>query len=188
MNNPFIFIGLGNPGIRYVKTRHNVGFRTVDFIAAQIGCECWVRFPDFWLTKGVFKGNDVFLVKPVTYMNNSGEAVRQIWETFDLDVRRLLVIYDDLALPFEKLRIRGKGSDGGHNGVSSIIQHLQTSSFPRLRIGIDAPADKKQVVDYVLSPFSGKERVVLPRFYHQAADAALSFIDLGISKTMNNYN
>ena len=188
MRDSLVLVGLGNPGIQYVKTRHNAGFRTVDFFAAKFGCECWKRFPEFWLTRGVVSGKRVFLVKPVTYMNNSGEAVIQIRAALNLEVSRLLVIYDDLALPFEKLRIRAKGSDGGHNGVSSIIQYLQTRNFPRLRIGIGAPAKKEQVVDYVLSPFSEKERVVLPQIYHRAVDVAASFIDVGVYKTMNNYN
>ncbi len=184
-------IGLGNPGDEYIETRHNVGFAIVDTLAKLTETrldehrgECiigWARYHQ--TTFG--------LVKPQTYMNNSGIAVKDVLETYNSSPHELLVITDDFHLPLGALRLRLRGSDGGHNGLYSIIYHLQTEDFPRMRCGISGasvPAAKSTMADYVLAPFEQNEQEIVRRMILQARDAALATTEHGIQFAMNRYN
>ncbi|MGQ9677779.1 MAG: aminoacyl-tRNA hydrolase [bacterium] len=175
--------GLGNPGPRYARTRHNVGFMTVDILARRLG----VRFhhlPGRFIAQTRYANTELLLVKPLLYMNESGVAVKEQLATRPDD---FLVIVDDLTLPLGRLRLRAKGSDGGHKGLASIIYHLETKNFPRLRIGIGAP-EEKNVIDYVLSPFTPEETKLLPEILQRAADSCLLVVTDGLQRTMNLVN
>lgn len=158
-----MIIGLGNPGKKYEKTKHNVGFFALDKIADEIGVSSFTNtFNKFnaIVTEARYNSEKVLLVKPLTYMNLSGEAVRPIMDWYKLTIDDILVIYDDLDLPVGKVRFKERGSSGGHNGIKSIIAHLGTESFKRVKIGIDRPKDKT-VVDYVLTDFSPTEKEIV---------------------------
>ncbi|NLZ93133.1 MAG: aminoacyl-tRNA hydrolase [Firmicutes bacterium] len=184
----FILLGLGNPGPRYALSRHNVGFRVVDHISGaakiplyKVGCHA------FW-GKGIWAGQTVVLAKPMTYMNNSGKAAAALCRYFGVSAASLLVIYDDLDLPLGTLRLRQQGGSGGHNGINSLIYSLQTEQFPRLRIGIGRPADRNDVVEYVLSSFSVEEEDMLVSVLETAVQASKHFILEGIGAAMNRFN
>lgn len=185
------FIGLGNPGSQYDRTRHNVGFEVVDALAAALKIHFKPGKGDYLEAVGSYHGEEVGLAKPLTYMNNSGSAVMEIQERYNIALDRLLIICDDYWLPLGTLRLRTKGSDGGHNGLYSIIYHLQSESFPRLRCGIASesiPKDKSLLVDYVLEPFTASERPEINKMVERAADACLMAIREGIAQAMNQYN
>lgn len=148
-----MIVGLGNPGAKYKNTKHNIGFIAVDEFAIQHKMEfSKTKFESLYAE--AFIGTEkVLLVKPQTFMNDSGRAVRQLMDYYNVEVEDLIVIYDDLDLPVGKLRLRQKGSAGGHNGIKSIIQHIDTSDFNRIRIGIDRPIGKQTVIQHVLSGF-----------------------------------
>jgi PTH1 family peptidyl-tRNA hydrolase len=175
--------GLGNPGERYINTRHNVGFRVVDTIAQRLG----MRFhhqPGMFIARSVLQSRPLTLIKPLLFMNNSGIVVK---EQLARDPDDFLVVVDDLNLPFGVLRLRPGGSDGGHKGLASIIYHLEKNTFPRLRIGIGSP-EKVTATDYVLSPWTPAELELLPEILDRAADACLCVFNEGIEKAMNRYN
>jgi len=148
-----MIVGLGNPGAKYKNTKHNIGFIAVDEFAIQHKMEfSKTKFESLYAE--AFVGTEkVLLVKPQTFMNDSGRAVRQLIDYFNVEVKDLVIIYDDLDLPVGKLRLRQKGSAGGHNGIKSIIQHIDTADFNRIRIGIDRPVGKQTVIQHVLSGF-----------------------------------
>lgn len=175
--------GLGNPGTNYIRTRHNIGFMTVDNIARRLGIK-FHHAPGRFLARTRYAGDELLLVKPLLYMNESGVVVK---EQLDARPDNFLVVVDDLALPFGQLRIRPRGSDGGHRGLASIIYHLQTTNFPRLRIGIGAPREM-DAVKYVLSPFSGEELKHLPEILERATDACLTIVSEGLEMAMNRFN
>ncbi len=175
--------GLGNPTERYTHTRHNIGFMTVDVIARRLKIK-FHHLPGRFLAQTRYGDTNLILVKPLLYMNNSGIIVK---EQLALQPDEFLVVVDDLALPFGQLRLRPRGSDGGHKGLASIIYHLESEDFPRLRIGIGAPPDG-DAVRYVLSPFSPEETRQLPAILDRAADACLSVITQGLERTMNQVN
>jgi PTH1 family peptidyl-tRNA hydrolase len=176
--------GLGNPGRRYAATRHNVGFMVADALAATLGCR-FRTFPDREVARRQFAGDDLVLVKPLLYMNESGVVVRrQLARKPD----RILVVCDDMALPFGRLRLRPGGSDGGHKGLGSTICHLGRSDFPRLRIGIDAPARSYDGVDYVLEPFPKTQAALLVDVLERAADACIAVVTQGLERAMNRFN
>ncbi len=183
----FIVFGLGNPGTKYASTRHNIGFTILDELAQEFRLKFkshkkLYKFSDF-----TFIQNRVILVKPLTFMNLSGKAVQSVLTTYKLsDLSNLLVIYDDIDLPFGALRLRERGSHGGQKGMKSIITTLGTGEFPRLRVGIgnhdvDAAA-------YVLSRFNKNEKAELPTIIKTASEVVQSFILNGIQDTMNRYN
>ena len=154
-------IGLGNPGSEYDGTRHNIGFTVVDKLAKKFDADFHAGRGEFVSTSFRVKGEQVLLVKPLTYMNNSGVAVKEILEQHHLLLEELLVVVDDFQLPLGTLRLRTKGSDGGHNGLASIIYQLESDEFPRLRCGIQSeamPKNKNMMADFVLSPFEEKEQ------------------------------
>jgi len=176
--------GLGNPGRRYAHTRHNVGFLVADLLVHRLGCRYRI-FPDRASARRRWDSNDLVMVKPLLYMNESGRVVQREMERRPDD---LLVVCDDLALPFGRLRLRTKGSDGGHKGLASIIAHLGHSSFARLRIGIDAPAAGSDAVAYVLAPFPQEQAALLPEVIGRAADACLAAVTEGLARAMNRFN
>ncbi len=180
--------GLGNPGREYEMTRHNVGFMAVDALAEKIGFNFKPGGGDYLISSGRCAGKEILLVKPLTYMNNSGVAVKGVVERYKIELKDILVICDDLNLPLGVIRIRQKGSDGGHNGLYSIIYHLKSIEFPRLRCGIGNSEKVKNIVDFVLSKFGEGEIEILNEMIAKAVDAALCFISDGILVAMNRFN
>lgn len=183
----FLIIGLGNPGPEYADTRHNIGFAVLDALAAKQG----VRFaPERYADHAEFrhKGKTFILLKPQTFMNLSGKAVRYWMDTENIISERAFVITDDLALPFGKVRLRASGSAGGHNGLTSIIQTIGTETFPRLRFGIGSDFARGRQADYVLSPWNKDEVVALAERIALCCDAVLDFGLMGIGHAMNTFN
>jgi peptidyl-tRNA hydrolase, PTH1 family len=186
-----LIVGLGNPGRQYEYTRHNIGFLVVDRLAASLKATFRPAKGEYWFASCSLNGLDVVLMKPTTYMNNSGIAVQQFIETHALPLEQLLVVCDDFQLPLGSLRIRTNGSDGGHNGLSSIIYHVQSEDIPRMRCGIGSahlPADKTLMADFVLSEFEEDEKEIVGTMSQQAEEACMLFITDGIVKAMNQYN
>lgn len=182
-----ILLGLGNPGPRYLSTRHNIGFRVVDQLSRELKIPLYKVGHHSYYGRGQAFGQEVVLAKPMTYMNRSGLAALALCRHFGVLPENLLVIYDDLALPPGKIRLRRKGSSGGHNGMSSIIFHLATEDFPRLRIGIGKP-ECVDVAEYVLSPFSSDEEEIMAEAVKSACQAVSVFLQEGIEAAMNRFN
>lgn len=182
-----LIVGLGNPGAEYEKSRHNTGFMVMDAIAKELQVEINTSKHKGLVTKTKYKGEDVILLKPQTYMNLSGESVRQCMDFYKIAKEDLLVIYDDLDMPTGKLRLRTSGSAGGHNGIKSIIQHLGGQDFKRIRVGIDRHPRIK-VVDYVLGKFSKEEQSAMESGIVLAKEAALLFVEKDFTTAMNKYN
>lgn len=180
-------MGLGNPGFRYKRTRHNIGFLIIEHLKKTNESSAPVKKRNYTFSKTVFGEQSVILAKPLTYMNRSGEAVVELAQQFKIPPGNLLVIFDDFNLPFGKLRARSKGSDGGHNGLASVIHKLESSDFPRLRVGIGRD-NLTDTIKFVLSKFNKKEKKELPGLIKLAADACLHFVAEGILKTMNKFN
>ena len=190
-----LIVGLGNPGRFYVNNRHNVGFRCLDHFARKQGISLNYRKARSRLGMGEVRGTKVVLAKPRTFMNLSGEAVAALMHRHRLPIEDLLVIYDDLDLPLGEIRIRERGSSGGHKGVNSIITHLGSQDFPRLRVGIAHREDEtgalpKRVdtVEYVLSDFTAEEKAVIREVYPKVAGAIYCLITEGIKAAMNKHN
>lgn len=181
-------VGLGNPGKEYEMTRHNVGFRVVDLFAEKHGIPLRDSKRSAIIGEGRIDGERLLLIKPLTYMNRSGEAVRQVMDWYHLSVDDLLVIYDDLDLPVGSLRLREKGSSGGHNGIKSIISHIGTVAFKRIRIGIGRPPEGIPVPDYVLSSFSKAEKEIVEPSIVKAAEAIYTWCSLPFPQVMNRFN
>lgn len=182
------FVGLGNPGKKYEQTRHNVGFRVIDELAEKLNISLnQEKFKGIY-GSGIVNGEKVFLIKPITYMNVSGECVRLFLDYFKIPLENLVVIYDDLDLPTGKVRLRQKGSAGGHNGIKSLISHLGTEKFNRLRIGISRPTTRMSIPDYVLGTFSTEEQKDIQKAIHKATDACESFLTNTFLEVMNKYN
>jgi len=182
-----VVLGLGNPGPKYSLARHNAGFRMVDCISIAAKIPLYKMSHQAYWGKGQFAGSDVVLAKPMTYMNNSGLAAAALCNNFGVSPERVLVVYDDMDLPLGTLRLRPQGGSGGHNGLKSIIYHLQTESFPRMRIGIGR-SPSAEVADYVLESFSKAEEEVLAGMLDHAVRAAALFIEEGIMAAMNRFN
>jgi PTH1 family peptidyl-tRNA hydrolase len=183
-----LIVGLGNPGAQYEHTRHNVGFRVMDMLAAHYGWQ-WERRKRAMLANGTIGSEKVVLVKPLTYMNNSGEAVGELVHWYKVQPEDLLVIYDELDLPIGKVRLRAKGSAGGHNGLDSIIRHVHTNQFPRLRVGIGRPDNHRmETINYVLGIPPTDERLVLEIGEKRAAEAVPLIIQQGLEAAMNSIN
>jgi PTH1 family peptidyl-tRNA hydrolase len=185
MSEKYLNVGLGNPGPRYANTRHNVGFQVVEKLAEQLSLGFRAGKGDYLIATGA---EDILLLKPLTFMNNSGLAVRHAVDYFDVERSRVLIVFDDYQLPLGKLRLRAGGSDGGHNGMASVIQHLGAPEVPRLRLGISAEFGKGEMSDYVLSTFSKAEQKLLPEILDRAVHAAFCFINDGIQAAMNKFN
>lgn len=185
----WLVAGLGNPGQKYQNTRHNMGFLTVELLAEQKGVKLnKVKFKSAYNILE-FAGCKCLVMKPQTYMNLSGEAVREAAQFYKIPAERVLVIYDDVSLPVGKLRVRSSGSAGGHNGIKNIIAHLGTQDFPRIKIGTGAPAGGgEEMVDWVIGVPSQAERKVLVESFERAILAAECVIEHGCQKAMNDFN
>ncbi len=185
----WLIVGLGNPGREYEKTRHNCGFRALDALAQQLGCKVdKLKFQGLY-TQTTYGGRKLFLLKPQTYMNLSGRAVLQLSAYFHIPPQRIIVLFDDISLAPGRLRVRGDGSAGGHNGIKSIIQELGSQDFPRVKIGVGAkPNPDFDLADWVLSTFSASEEKALAVSLKNAADAALAIIDHGVPEAANRFN
>ncbi len=183
----FLIVGLGNIGSEYVNTRHNIGFKVVDFLAKKAGVE-FTTVKLGTLAELKVKGRTLLLLKPNTYMNLSGKAVQYWMEKEKIAKENILVITDDLNLPFGTLRIKPKGSDGGHNGLKSIQSVLNTTEYPRFRFGISDDFKKGKQVDYVLGEWDEEEKAKLPERLEVAANAVESFALAGLGNTMTAFN
>ncbi|MGD6778043.1 MULTISPECIES: aminoacyl-tRNA hydrolase [Bacillaceae] len=183
-----VFVGLGNPGRQYEETRHNIGFMVIDELADKWNIPLTQSKFKGIFGQGTINGEKVLLVKPLTYMNLSGECVRPLLDFYKLDVEDLVVIYDDLDLPAGKLRLRQKGSAGGHNGIKSLIQHLQTQNFNRIRMGIDRPKNGPSISDYVLGKFQTEERPAIDDSIKKAAEACEENLSKEFLQVMNTFN
>lgn len=183
-----VIVGLGNPGPKYAYTRHNIGFLTIDAISAELNVEVnQAKFKSL-IGETSRNGHKVLLVKPMTFMNLSGEALREIVHFYKLPIDNLLVIYDDLDLPHGSVKLRFKGGSAGHNGLKSIIQHLGTEEFKRIKMGIGRPKDG-QVVDYVLGRFAPDEMASINQAIEKAKEASLAFLsEDDFSRVMNKFN
>ncbi|MBQ2626175.1 MAG: aminoacyl-tRNA hydrolase [Eubacterium sp.] len=185
----YLIVGLGNPGSKYAGTRHNMGFDTIDELVEKHRISSDGVKMKGMSGRGIIGGERVILLKPMTYMNLSGEAVRAWLDYYKLDPEEdLIVIYDDVDQEPGRMRIRKKGSAGGHNGMKSIIQHIGTSSFPRIRIGVGAKPAGWDLADYVLGHFSKEDRKVVDEVIKDAADAVEMIISEGVDEAMNRYN
>lgn len=183
----FLIVGLGNPGDEYAETRHNIGFKIVDQLAAEAGVKFSPgRYADVAEMK--HKGRQLFLIKPNTYMNLSGKAVSYWQQAEKIGLDNTMVLVDELALPFGKIRIGPKGSDGGHNGLKSIQESLNSSAYPRLRFGISNEFNKGGQVNYVLGRWSEEELKTLQARIQVAADAIKAFAFIGLQRCMNEFN
>jgi PTH1 family peptidyl-tRNA hydrolase len=183
----YLIVGLGNIGAEYANTRHNVGFKVLDhFIADEDTQFETVKLGD--IAKVRVKGRTIILLKPSTYMNLSGKAVRHWLTKEKIPIENLLIVTDDLNLPFGTLRLKTKGSDGGHNGLKDIQDKLQTTKYNRFRFGISDSFSKGKQVDYVLGEWNKDEAAKLPERLDRSKEAIISFVLSGISETMNRYN
>ena len=185
----FIIAGLGNPDRQYEGTRHNVGFDVIDRLADKYNIAVDMKKHRALLGKGVIEGQKVILAKPQTYMNLSGESIRSLVDYYKIDgEHELLVIYDDINLEVGQLRIREKGSAGGHNGIKNIIAHLGTQVFPRIRVGVGEKPSRYDLADYVLGHFSKAEKALMDEGYDHAMDAAGMILSGRIKDAMSEYN
>ena len=184
----WLIVGLGNPGEKYDRTRHNCGFRAIDLLAAKLNCR---------LDKGKFqglygrcdyRGVKLYLLKPMTYMNLSGQSVLALSSYFSIPPQRIIVMFDDISLVPGRLRVRPDGSAGGHNGIKSIIASLGSQAFPRVKIGVGAKPEQFDLADWVLSAFSAAEEKDLAPALERAGEAALCIIDRGVAESANRYN
>ncbi|MBD2577055.1 aminoacyl-tRNA hydrolase [Oscillatoria sp. FACHB-1406] len=187
---PQLIVGLGNPEPRYDKTRHNIGFEAVDALAKrwQLSWQENRRFKGKIAEGRAPKGDKIYLLKPLTYMNRSGESIRAVLDWYKLQPESLLVIYDDMDLPIGRIRMRLSGSAGGHNGMKSIIAHVGGQDFPRLRIGIGKSSADKETISHVLGRFSPQEQPVITEVLYLASDAVEMSLREGVEKAMSLYN
>lgn len=183
-----IIAGLGNPGEQYNQTRHNIGFDIADALAEKLKCEFEKGNGPYMIATGQHKGQPVYIIKPNTFMNRSGDALLSASRFFHINPSEILVCYDDIAIPVASVRLRKKGSDGGHNGMKDIISKLGTSSFPRLRFGVGSDFSTGQQADYVLSPFEDGELDEVKKSIDHSVEASLCFVREGIDKSMNLFN
>lgn len=183
-----LIVGLGNPGEEYTGTRHNVGFWVVSLLSRRHSIPLKSHRYHCRLGTGVIHGVPVVLAQPMTYMNRSGEAVRALLKAYPLQLDQMLVVYDDLALPLGTLRLRPSGSAGGHNGMRSIIQAIQSEQFPRLRVGIGPLPPETDMADFVLSPFEEHEKPLMRHLLEIATDACEAWLTEPIEKVMARFN
>jgi PTH1 family peptidyl-tRNA hydrolase len=190
MSDKYLIVGLGNPGKQYEATRHNVGFMAVEALARRAGISGKTESKfNAIVGLGKHRGHSLIVAQPLTFMNLSGEAVAKLVKYYDIEPERLLVVYDDAALPFGKIRLRPSGSDAGQKGMKSIIQCLGgNNQIPRLRIGIGGPSAKMAMPDYVLGKFDEQERQDLPLVLDTVLDAVDTWLDQGMEATMTRYN
>lgn len=185
----YIIAGLGNPDKQYEGTRHNVGFEVIDAIAGQYNISVDTRKHRAFIGKGIIGGQKVILAKPMTYMNLSGESIISLVDYYKVDIEQeLIIIYDDVSLGVGQLRIRAKGSAGGHNGIKSIIAHLGSQVFPRIKVGVGEKPPRYDLADYVLGHFTKAEHELMEEGYSQAVHAVEMIMAGEIQAAMNEYN
>ncbi|ACK67616.1 Aminoacyl-tRNA hydrolase [Rippkaea orientalis PCC 8801] len=187
---PQLIIGLGNPEVKYDKTRHNIGFEVIDALAEtwQLSLKENRRFQGLF-AEGMARGNHkIYLLKPLTYMNRSGQSVRAVSDWYKLYPNSMLVIYDDMDLPVGRMRMRLEGSAGGHNGMKSIISHVGSQDFPRLRLGIGKSNQSKETISHVLGKFAPQEQEIIAKVLSLAVDAVEMSLKEGVAKAMSLYN
>lgn len=184
----FVIAGLGNPGLKYAGTRHNVGFGALDELADKYRISIDTKKHEGLIGRGVLEGQKVILVKPQTFMNLSGKCIREVMDYYKLSPEELLVIYDDINLDVGQLRIREKGSAGGHNGMKDIIAALGTDAFARVRIGVGNKPPRMDLADYVLGHFPGEELLKIREGISQAAEAAVMIANGDMAAAMNKFN
>jgi peptidyl-tRNA hydrolase, PTH1 family len=183
-----IIVGIGNPGSRYKNNRHNVGFQFLDYYAEKKSLNFKASKFDYFFAEGELESNPFLLLKPATYVNNSGVAVLSSVQEYDISINDLLVIVDDVNIPTAEIRIRKSGGDGGHNGLSSIIYHLNSDDFPRLRIGVGNNYSAGNLPDYVLSDFDPKDQKELMKVFESSVHLVDDFIKDGFQKMLNSYS
>ncbi len=191
MDEIYVVAGLGNPGYRYKNTRHSVGFMVIDALAEKVGVN--IRKNKKLKHKAIINEvnideKKILLVKPQTYMNASGESIKDIVENYKVPLNNLIILYDDADLPLGKIRIRRSGSAGTHNGMKSVIYHLQAEDFPRIRIGIGKPPPDMDIIDYVLGKFTMDETDVIHESILKAAEAAITIVKEGVDEAMAKFN
>lgn len=188
MNGTWMIVGIGNPGRKYETTRHNVGFQTVDVLSKKLGVP--MRSRRFKTVHGIgsYAGNKVILVKPQTFVNLSGEAVRSLSKYYGVEPEHILVVYDDVYLEMGAIRVRPSGSAGGHNGLKNIISQLGSDGFPRVRLGTGPQPEGMDLIEFVLRPMTSGERKTMKEIYEEAAEACLVLIKDGAERAMNLFN
>lgn len=187
-NESWLIVGLGNPGKAYDKTRHNTGFRAIDRLADTLGCRIdRLKFQGLY-GQTVWEGKKLYLLKPQTFMNLSGQSVLQCSAYFGIPPQHIIVIFDDISLEPGRIRVRGDGSAGGHNGIKSIIQQLGSQEFPRVKVGVGAKPEAFDLADWVLSTFSASEEKALSPALERAGDAALCILTRGVPEAANRFN
>jgi peptidyl-tRNA hydrolase, PTH1 family len=183
-----LIIGLGNPGKQYEKTRHNVGFMMIDKLSSELSIPLDRQKFNGIYGIGHISGEKVILLKPLTYMNLSGECIRPLMDFYEINDDEIVVIYDDLDLPVGKIRLRTKGGAGGHNGIKSIILHLATQEFNRIRIGVDRPINGMKITDYVLGKFQEEEEQGIRDAIDRSVNACEKWLSTPFTQVMNEFN
>lgn len=183
-----VILGLGNPGDQYATTRHNVGWIVLDAIAQQLRASFVPGRGDYYEAVGRWRGTQLHLVKPTTYMNNSGTAARAVLGKYGVAPADMLAVVDELQFPTGRVQLKPSGSSGGHNGLESLIYQLRTDAFPRLRCGIGNKFERGRMVDYVLSPFAAEEKEELARMIESGRDLALAWAAMGTARAMSLFN
>lgn len=184
----YFIVGLGNPGDKYENTRHNMGFLTIDYLSRKFDIKVKkLKFKSLY-GQGEISGQKVMLIKPQTYMNSSGEAIRELRNYYNFDMDKLIVIVDDIDIIFGTIRIKAKGSSGSHNGMKSIIYNLVDDSFPRIKIAVGKKPEYMDLANFVLSGFTEKEVEIIRDEIALASDAVEMILDSGVEKAMNKFN
>ena len=186
--NMYVIVGLGNPGKEYADTKHNVGFRVIDKLAGQYNIDVSKFKHKALIGDGMISGQKVLLVKPQTYMNLSGESVKEVMSFYKVPIENMIVVYDDTSLEIGMIRLREKGSAGGHNGIKNIISHMGTDTFNRVKVGIGEKPNGWDLADYVLAKFSKDDEAGIERGIDNASQAVGIFISLGMKDAMNKFN
>ncbi len=191
----WLIVGLGNPGTKYARNRHNIGFRVVDEVARRYGIDSWRNKFGGELATGMVKGERVALLKPMEFMNVSGNAVQRAAHFHSVEPERIVVVHDEIDFPLARVKVKADGGHGGHNGLRSIIKHLGTNAFPRVRVGVGrpmredgAPADDSRVAGYVLSDFPAGDARDVDDMIDRAADAIEVVVTTGVRPAMNEVN
>ena len=184
----YLIVGLGNPEPDYAKTRHNMGFDVINQIAKKYDIDLGRNKFNAIFGSGIIEGEKIILIKPQTFMNSSGEAVKQYVDFYKIPLENVIVIYDDMDTDIGKIRIRAKGGPGSHNGMKSVVENLSSQNFPRIRVGVGRPIDEFDKIDYVIGQIPDEEYIRLQEGKDKAADAVIYFLNNGIDNTMNIYN
>ena len=184
----FLIVGLGNPGVEYAATRHNIGFDMITYLSDKYNIPVNSREGKALVGKGILAGEKVMLAQPQTYMNLSGESVRALMDYYKIDIEDLLVIYDDISLDVGQIRMRGKGSAGGHNGIKSIIQHTGTQEFARIKIGVGQKPEGGDLVKHVLGRFSREEDGMFRDVFALAEEGLLAWLQEDMKSAMTKVN